>query len=79
MVKALPDLAVKTKGDRSMERKRGAGGTLSQEAVQARPIGLALHWANVRRLVAGIQPDGHGASTLRNKFFHDRREPQKDF
>ena len=24
-------------------------------------IGLALHWANVRRLVAGEQPEGHGA------------------
>ena len=35
--KALPNLAAKAKGDRSMERKRSAGGTLSQEAVQARP------------------------------------------
>ena len=24
-------------------------------------IGSALHWANVRRLVAGEQPGGHGA------------------
>ena len=24
-------------------------------------IGLALDWANVRRLVAGEQPEGHGA------------------
>ena len=24
-------------------------------------IGSALHWANVRRLVAGEQPEGHGA------------------
>ena len=37
VVKALPNLAVKTKGDSSMERKRSAGGTRSQEAVQARP------------------------------------------
>ena len=37
VVKALPDLAVKTKGDSSMARKRSAGGTRSQEAVRARP------------------------------------------
>src|SRR6266571_5930750 len=37
VVKALPDLAVKTKGDSSMERKRSAGGTRSQEDAQARP------------------------------------------
>ena len=37
VIKALPYLAGKPKGDRSMERKRSAGGTLSQEAVQARP------------------------------------------
>ena len=37
MIKALPYLAGKLKGDRSMERKRSAGGTLSQEAVRARP------------------------------------------
>ena len=24
-------------------------------------IGSALDWANVRRLVAGVQPEGHGA------------------
>jgi hypothetical protein len=34
--KALPDLAAKAKGDRSMEGKHSAGGTLSQEAMQAR-------------------------------------------
>jgi hypothetical protein len=34
--KALPYLAAKAKGDRSMEGKHSAGGTLSQEAVQAR-------------------------------------------
>ena len=37
VIKALPYLEGKPKGDRSMERKRSAGGTLSQEAVQARP------------------------------------------
>ncbi len=37
VVKALPNLAVKTKGDSSMERKRSAGGTRSQEDAQARP------------------------------------------
>jgi hypothetical protein len=37
VIKALPYLAGKPKGDRSMERKRSAGGTLSQEAAQARP------------------------------------------
>ena len=37
VVKALPYLAVKTKGDRSMEGKHSEGSTLSQEAVQARP------------------------------------------
>jgi hypothetical protein len=37
VIKALPNPAGKPKGDRSMERKRSAGGTLSQEAVQARP------------------------------------------
>ncbi len=37
VVKALPYLAAKAKGDRSMERKHSEGGTLSQEAVQARP------------------------------------------
>jgi Integrase core domain/HTH-like domain len=37
VIKALPYLARKLKGDRSMERKRSAGGTLSQEAVRARP------------------------------------------
>jgi len=37
VIKALPYLAGKLKGDRSMERKHSAGGTLSQEAAQARP------------------------------------------
>ncbi len=37
MVKALPYLAGKPKGDRSMEGKRSEGSTLSQEAVRARP------------------------------------------
>jgi len=37
VVKALPDLAAKAKGDRSMEGKRSTGSSLSQEAVQARP------------------------------------------
>jgi putative transposase len=37
VIKALPYLAGKPKGDRSMERKRSAGGTRSQEAVRARP------------------------------------------
>ena len=37
VVKALPYLAAKAKGDRSMEGKHSEGGTLSQEAVQARP------------------------------------------
>jgi hypothetical protein len=37
VVKALPYLAGKPKGDRSMEGKRSARSTLSQEAAQARP------------------------------------------
>lgn len=37
VVKALPHLMVKAKGDRSMEGKHSEGGTLSQDAVQARP------------------------------------------
>ena len=37
MVKALPYLAGKPKGDSSMEGKRSARSTLSQEAAQARP------------------------------------------
>jgi len=37
MVKAPSYLAVKAKGNNSMEGKHSAGGTLSQEAVQARP------------------------------------------
>jgi hypothetical protein len=37
MVKALPYLMGKPKGDGSMEGKRGARSTLSQEAAQARP------------------------------------------
>jgi hypothetical protein len=35
--KALPYLARKLKGDRSMEGKHGEGPILSQDAVQARP------------------------------------------
>jgi hypothetical protein len=37
MVKALPYLMGKLKGDTSMEGKRSARSTLSQEAAQARP------------------------------------------
>src|SRR5437868_14168856 len=37
MVKALPYLTGKPKGDTSMEGKRSARSTLSQEAAQARP------------------------------------------
>ena len=37
VVKALPYLAAKAKGNSSMERKHSEGSTLSQEAVQARP------------------------------------------
>jgi hypothetical protein len=37
MVKALPYPEAKAEGDRSMEGKRSEGGTLSQDAVQARP------------------------------------------
>ena len=36
VIKALPYLAGKLKGDRSMEGKHSEGGTFSQEAVQAR-------------------------------------------
>ena len=37
VVKALPYRTAKAERDRSMEGKHSAGGTLSQEAVQARP------------------------------------------
>ena len=61
MVKALPYLAGKPKGDRTWKESAVREALSLKRLCELGRIRSALDWANVRRLVAGEQPEGHGA------------------